>query len=306
MTEARWRAVAIALAAVLALALGIAIAISLPSGTTPGASSSAAGSSSAGERSGTPSTEPGTSGEPSVSAEPSAPAPASPSAPASASPSPSPTIPPAPTAQITFTDVRLDAQNDLAVEPRTFTFRTDGAGKVTVKLTAKSPAGTTRMCLMVGSTAPLCRSWASGTLTGITSAKMQTTFVVTLIGVGISTPTVDLALTFRARSPSVTLTNSRFDGTAPEFDGYNGLSGRVKIRSDGNLAVTAEWGAKPFDYAYQIVDLTAPSPGGLFPGNGTGIDRTDPVVRAHSYGFSLTNGTAGLAMTPLTFTIGWP
>ena len=303
MTEARWRAVAIALAAVLALALGIAIAISLPSGTTPGASTSPAGSSAAGSPSGSPSTGPGASGEPTAS-EPSASV--EPGASAPASPSPSPTIPPAPTAQITFTDFRLDAKADPAGAPRTFTFRTDGAGKVTVKLTAKSPQGTTRMCLKVGSTAPLCRNWASGTLTGITSAKKQTTFVVTLIGVDISTPTVDLTLAFRAKAPSVTLTNGRFDGTAPEFDGYNGVSGRVKIRADGELAVTAVWGGKPFDYAYQIVDLTAPSPGGLFPGNGTGIDRTDPVASTHTYGFSLTNGTAGLGTTPLTFTIGWP
>lgn len=296
MTVARWRAVAIALAAVLALALGIAIAISLPSGTTPGASSSAAGSSPAGAPSGTPSTEPGASGEPGASVEPSV----------SASPSPSPTIPPAPTAQITFTDFRLDAKADPAGELRTFTFRTDGASKVTVKLTAKSPQGTTRMCLKVGSTAPLCRNWASGTLTGTTSAGKQTTFVVTLIGVGLSTPTVDLALTFRATAPSVTLTNGRFDGTAPEFDGYNGVSGRVKIRADGELAVKGEWGGKPFDYAYTIVDLTAPSPAGFFPGNGTGIDRTDPVTSTHAYGFSLTNGTAGFGTTPLTFTISWP
>lgn len=306
MTEARWRSVAIVLAAVLALALGVAISISLPSGATPGASSSATGSSPAGPPSGSSTTGPGTSGAPSASSEPGAVASSEPSASAPASPSPSPTIPPAPTAQVTFTDFRLDARGDPAGEPRTFTFKTDGAGKVTVKLTGKSPQGKTRMCLKVGSTAPLCRNWASGTLTGITSAKKQTTFVVTLIGVGISTPTVDLTLTFRAKAPSVTLTNGRFDGTAPEFDGYNGASGRVKIRTDGDLAVKAKWGGKPFDYAYQVVDLTAPAPGGFFPGNATGIDRTDPVTRAHTYGFSLTNGTAGLGTTPLTFTISWP
>ena len=44
------------------------------------------------------------------------------------------------------------------------------------------------------------RNWSSGTLTGTTSAKGQTTFVVTLIGVNIATPTVDLSLSFPAGS----------------------------------------------------------------------------------------------------------
>jgi hypothetical protein len=176
---------------------------------------------------------------------------------------------------------------------------------VTAKLTATSPKGTTRFCLRVGASAPLCRNWSGGTLKGITSAKGQTTFVVTLRGVGAATPTVDLALTFRAKSPSVTVTNARFDGTATEAKGYNGLNGRAKIRSGGQISVRADWGGKPFDYTYSLVDLAEPSAGGVFPGNGTGIDRTDPATPTHSYAFSLVNAETGFGRTPMSLVVAW-
>jgi hypothetical protein len=305
MTEAQWRSVAIVLAVVLAVLVGTIVVTGLPGGSAgPTASPSIAIVS--------PST--GASGSPGASTQPSggsnAPGSTAPSASASAgssaSPSASPTpVPTAGLAQVRFTDVRLDATGDPDGKARTFTFKTDGPGTVTAKLTAKSPQGTTRFCLKVGASTPLCRNWASGTLKGITSSKTQTTFTITLRGVGIATPTVDLALTFRAKSPSVTVTNARFDGTATESEGYNGLNGRARIRSGGQISVRAEWGGHPFDYTYSLVDLADPSGGGVFPGNGTGIDRTDPATPAHDYAFSLVNGETGFGRTPLTLTIAW-
>ncbi len=302
MTDERWKTVAIVLAVVLAGLALIVVATSLPSGSPSktAAPSGSAGASSAAVASGPA----GASTEPSTEAS-RAPA-TSPSAAASTGPSPSPTIPPtAGLAQITFSNFRLDAKSDPAGVARTFTFKTDGPGNVTAKLTGKSPQGTTRFCLKVGKTAPLCRDWHGGTLTGTTSSKTQTTFVVTLIGVGIATPTVDLSLAFRAAAPAVTLTNGTFDGTASEFTGLNGMSGKVKVRSGGSISTKADWGAKPFDYTYSLVDLTAPTAGGVFPGNGTGIDRTDPVTPSRSYGFSLVNSEVGVGTTPLTMTIAW-
>lgn len=302
MTDERWKTVAIVLAVVLAGLALIAVATSLPSGS---ASKTAAPSVSAGSSSGAvASASTGPSAK--ASAEASAGSTASPSASPSTGPSPSPTVPPtAGLAQITFSDFRLDAKSDPAGVARTFTFKTDGPGNVTAKLTAKSPQGTTRFCLKVGKTAPLCRDWRTGTLTGTTTSKSQTTFVVTMIGVGIATPTVDLSLAFRATAPAVTLTNGTFDGTAPAFAGYNGMGGKVKVRSGGSISTKADWGAKPFDYTYSLVDLTEPTAGGLFPGNGTGVDRTDPVSPSRSYGFSLVNSEAGVGTVPLTMTIAW-
>jgi hypothetical protein len=293
MTEERWRSVAIVLAVVLVLLVALTFWTSLP----PGEGSATARPSSAGAASDNP-------GSPS--------APASPSEAASASPTDSPSASPsasasgtanAGVAQVTFSGFKLDAMDDPAGKARTFTFKTDGSGNVQAKLARKSPQGTTRFCLKVGATKPLCRNWSSGTLTGTTSATGQTTFVVTLIGVNIATPTVDLSLSFRARMPSVTLTNGRFDGTGS--GGYNGQSGKVKVRSLGTITVKTSWGTEPTDYSWSYVDLTDPSNTGVFPGNGTEIDRTDTVAPSRSYGFSLVNAAADTGPVPMTMTLAW-
>ncbi len=298
MTEERWRNVAIVLALVLALLVVLVVATSLPGGSsnaTPRPSASAARPSAGGSPSATSSAAAGSAG-PSATASPSASAKASPSASASGTAN-------AGVAQVTFSGFKLDATSDPAGKARTFTFKTDGAGNVHAKLARKSPQGTTKFCLKVGSTAPICRNWTSGELTGTTSAKGQTTFVVTLIGVGIATPTVDLGLSFRAAQPSVTLTNGRFDGTAS--DGYNGLSGKVKVRSVGSITVNASWGTTPTNYTWSYVDLTDPTKTGVFPGNGTQVDRTDNVTPSRSYSFSLVNSAAGSGQVPLKMTLAW-
>ena len=301
MNEQRWRSVAVVLAVVLVFLVAIVFVTGGPGGsstgatptpTIPGSSPSVIASAS-----NQPSTSP--SGLPSGSVVPS------PSA--SASPTPNPNATPTPTAslaQITFTDFRLDAKSDPAGAARTFTFVTDGPTKVTAKLTRRSPQGTSRFCIKVGKSTPLCRDWFSGTLTGTTTAKGQTTFVVTLIGVGIATPRVDLGLIFRAKLPSVTVTNALFDGTDPAYDGYNGLNGRVKIRPDGILAIKADWG-HPFNYTYSLVDLAVPASGGVFSGNGIGLNRADTLTAGDTYGFGLVNDDGGFGITPMTLTIGW-
>ncbi|MEO8228997.1 MAG: hypothetical protein ABI628_04445 [Chloroflexota bacterium] len=294
MTEERWRSVAIALAAALAVLVAIAVVTSLPSGPSTGQPSGSAG---LGLGSGSPGA--------SESLEPTEAGSEEPSASASTGPSTSPTPQPsAAFALIAFTDFGLDARSDPDGKARTFTFKTDGPGKVTAKLTTRSPQGTTRFCLKVGTGTPLCRDWKAGTLTGTTTSKTKTTFQVTLIGVGVATPSVDLALTFRAVDPSVALTNGRFDGTASQADGYNGISGTVNVRAGGSISIKADWGT-PYDYTYSVVDLTTPASGGTFSDNGTGVERTDPATPTHKYGFSLRNDEAGSGRTPLTVTLAW-
>jgi hypothetical protein len=297
MTEERWRSVAIALGAALVVLVAIAVATSLPGGSK-GPSPSGSGALGLGSNSPETSTD--------ASLEPSAEVSEGPSASASSEPSASATLKPtAGWAQITFTDFRLDARSAPDDQARTFTFKTDGPGKVLAKLTTRSPQGSTRFCMKVGSGSALCRNWTAGTLTGTTTSSNQTTFQVTLVGVGVTTPSVDLALTFRARDPSVALTNGRFDGTASDAKGYNGISGTVKIRSGGTFSIKADWGAKPFNYTYTLVDLTAPSPGGTYSDNGVGVERTDPAAPGHQFGFSLSNDETGFGRTPLTMTVAW-
>jgi hypothetical protein len=103
----------------------------------------------------------------------------------------------------------------------------------------------------------------------------------------------------------VTLTNGRFDGTASEAEGYNGISGKVNIRQEGTFSVKASWGDTPSNYTYTLVDLTVPAPGGTHTGNATGLERTDPAVPTHQYAFSLTNDETTSGRVPLTMTVGW-
>ena len=64
---------------------------------------------------------------------------------------------------ITFVKLKLDAAADSAGHYRTISFRTDGAGPVTVKLATRSPQGTTHLCVTAGTSSLGCRNWASGT-----------------------------------------------------------------------------------------------------------------------------------------------
>jgi hypothetical protein len=298
MTEERWRNVAIGLGVVFVALVVIVVATSLPSGTSSPTARPSLGSPVAGA-SGTPSASEG-GATPSEAA--SAPASTSPSA--TPTPSASATVQPsAGLATITFTDFKLDATSDSSGKARTFTFKTDGPGNVKAKLSSKSPQGTTKFCLKVGGGKPVCRNFAAGTLTGTTTAKGKTTFVVSLIGVGIATPTVDLGLSFRANDPSVALTNGRFDGKS--VAGYDGMRFRLRVRSGGSIATKATWGGKPFDYSYGLVDPTDPGGAKTFTGNATGIDRTDTVTPSRTWGGSLLNTESGFGRTPLTMTVSW-
>lgn len=294
MTEERWRSVAIVLGVVLVVLVGVVFVTSFPSGSaSPTASAGASivrpsDGAVASPSAATPSSEPSESATPT----------------ATETPKPSPTTATtAGLATISFTGFKLDADNDPAGKARTFTFKTDGPGTVKAKLTGKSPQGTSTFCLKVGSSKAVCRAWKTGQLTGTTSAKGQTTFVVTAIGVGTATPVVDVAISFRAREPSVTLTNGRFDGKPA--DGYNGMSGKLKVRSGGTIAINATWGSTAYDYTYSVVDLVSATGGGVFPGNGTGVDKSDTVTPSQSYGFSLVNSADPAGPVKLTMTMSW-
>src|SRR4029077_13961838 len=103
---------------------------------------------------------------------------------------------------------------------------------------------------------------------------------------------------FRAKEPAVTLTNRRVDGRAVEC--YNATSRKVKVRSGGSIAIKASWGSTAYDYTYSIVDLVDASGGGVFPGNGISLDKTQTVKPSQSYGFSLVNSADPTGPVPLT------
>ncbi len=291
----RWRSISIILAVILALLGGITAAIVLSGGPRPAVLPSPTTAASASNQ---PSggVSPGTSSEPSNGASPSA------SAPGSPSPAPSPT-PQANLTTITFTSMRLNAQKGAnAGAARTFTFQTLGSGSVVATIKSTIASGRTILCLKPTGASALCRTSTGATLTYSTT-RAKTNWVVTAIGTGTDSPTLDISLTFGADHPSVTLTNGRFDGAAFPLDG---ATFRLTTRNAGTIGVVANWGGHAFDYALLIEPASTP-PHGIAPsGNSTGVTASVPAVAHTAYNGTLVNQSDGFGLTALTMTVSWP
>lgn len=222
----------------------------------------------------------------------------------SATPEPSvPTGEPA-LSTLTFVDLKLDAASDPDGANRVVVFSSDGPGMITAKLATTSPQGTTHMCLNVGSKEIGCQDWASGTFTGTTS-QARAKWKVTLRGVDIAAPTVNLTLTFQAIAPSVRIRNARFDGT--DFPETNGISARFTARTNGDARVVGTWGGHPFDYEIDAVDETSGGGDASYPASepSVGTDQAIPVTTG-DWLVALRNSDAGFGVTELDATISWP
>lgn len=235
---------------------------------------------------------------------------ASPTIPPTASISPLPTesatpiAPPGPQAAITFTQLKLDAKANPAGQDRVITFQTQGSGTIAVKFSLLSPRGTSQVCLISGSTTVGCRSAASGTLTATTTAAVGA-FGITLRGVGTFTPTVEIAVTFPAATPTVTIANARFDGTA--FPETNGIQALVTPRADGAVHVVAQWGGHPFLYEIDLIEQGGPGMETLADrGPSTNTDAALPVTGTNPWKLVLQNIQTGFGTTTLNATINWP
>ena len=240
------------------------------------------------------------SGAASASPSPSTAASASPSA----SPTGSPTTPPLAPATITFTQLKLDAKSDPAGLDRVITFQSQGPGTITAKLTSLSPMGTTRMCLSAGTKALGCRSAASGTLKATTTAP-KVNFKLTLRGVAIDTPTIEVTITFPATTPSAKISNARFDGTA--YPEYNGIQALVSQRADGSVRLLADWGGHPFLYEVDLFEQGGTGNQSLAnQGPAPRVDVSLPVTGTNQWKLLLQNAEAGFGVTGLTATISWP
>jgi hypothetical protein len=284
MNERGWQRLTVALGAVLAVLLGLTtVVILLPAGSGNPRPASAAFASQA--------------------ASPTIPGSSAASASPEASPSPltSPSPPPAaagvPVATVVFRQMRLDAGIDPVGKARTITFSSDGPGTVTARVSNSSPLSSTRVCVAVTGRSSFCHNGSTGTVTRTTSGA-RTNWTVSLAGVGISTPTVDLTVTFRAAHPSLKLTGFRFDGSSQS--GINGFVARIKTRAVGTLTLNANWGAKPFDYALNVGDVHSD-------GTGIAVKKSFRVTAPGSVQVTLANAQdPGVGRIDLTATVGWP
>ena len=289
----RWRNVAIILAVILALLGGITAAVVITGGPAPAVLPS-------------PTTASGGSSAPSsasASASPSTGS-ATPSSGASASPTPVPSPTPQPNlTTITFTAMKLDAQKGALVGlPRTFAFTTQGPGTVTVVLKPTLSSGRTIACLKPAGGTATCHTGPGATLTG-TTTRPKTNWTVTAIGSGTDAPTLDIGLTFGTLSPSVTLTNGRFDG---KLYPYDGVTFRLTTPRTGSHRPQGDWGGHAFDYALLVEPASTPAHDLATTGNATYATGTFAVTAGTVYKGTLANLDEGFGFTALTLTITWP
>ena len=77
-------------------------------------------------------------------------------------------------------------------------------------------------------------------------------FKATLRGADVETPVVDVAVTFPAKAPTVTIANARFDGT--DYPETNGITAILTPRTEGNVTLLAQWGGHPFSYEVDLIE----------------------------------------------------
>jgi hypothetical protein len=259
----------------------------------------------------TPSPSTGASAVPSAS--PSAEASASPSSPdesVTPTPTPTPSRTPKPTvgpgipAGITFSALKLDAADDPDGANRVITFSAQGAGTVSAHLSSISPRVETKICLKSDKKDFGCKTAAEGTISADTSAK-ELVFTLTLRGVGIAAPVVDIALTFPATRPAVTINHARFDGTA--FPDTNGIDATISPRSDGGARIVATWGGHPLMYDLRLKEQGGPGAHVLNEqGPSTGTNTRLAVTAPNPWRLVLRNAEVGFGATDMTARIAWP
>ena len=288
MTEEGWRRVAMVLAVVLALLIGFGAAVLLiPRGGTSGASPTptlVAGASP------TPTLPGGTTQPPTETPT------ELPSVTPTASPSPSPTpIPTSPTATIQFSSLQLDSPAASGGKARSIAFGSNGPGDIIVTAKVDTASSTASVCLRAGTQAPTCKN-GSGTISFKGHASGVTgSWTVTAFGVATSAPAIDLTITWPVKTPKVTLSNFRFDGTG---DGHlvNGFTAVFKARGNGNLDVNMDTGSgHNWQWDVLVQDQTAgTSKDHPAPSVAPKFHVTSPLLKNHQYRVTVQNESGNL------------
>ncbi len=166
--------------------------------------------------------------------------------------------PNAPIAQVTFSNLMLDMTDvETTATPRVITFITDGFGPVGITI-LKYTSATVRVCVSIDNSKADCRKGGKINFKGAYTDTAHSIWRVELSAVGHTTPTVDLALSWPSNSPSITLTQGRFQGsTSPGVaEALNGFSATFKTRSAGNAGLSASWTAVSAKASVTLADVT--------------------------------------------------
>jgi len=210
---------------------------------------------------------------------------------------------------VTIHELVLDPVTDANAVPRTITFTSDGPGHVSVELTSATTIANAKLCLAAGSAQPECRTGIAPEFPDELTTAEHATWTVTLASADESTPIVDLAISWPAASPSMTLSDGRFQGT-PNTDALRSFSATFVARTAGSARLEASW--KPGAAA---AGLTLAK--GAYPG--TVVDRasyaagtsiapawTHAVAGGATYTVTLMNTSADSVRTSLTATLAFP
>ena len=252
MNDTSWRSLSAILGVACVILIIAAGALLATSSGSPAPSSSEIGQTSA-VPSGSDSSE---SSGPSASASATASATAVPSATAK------PTAPAkAPIALATFNNLMLDAANNASGTARTITFVTDGVGPVGIAVTKISAKASLKICAKIDDSKPDCRTWPKvNSFKGASTDTAHSIWVITLIGVGTDTPTVDVAFSWPTNDAKITLSHGRLQGSSSPGvpEALNGFTCTFKTRTAGNVTVAASWTLLTADIDKSTADVDGP------------------------------------------------
>jgi hypothetical protein len=233
-------------------------------------------------------------------------------------PSATPTAPTAPVAQVAFNDMELDALADPMAQSRTFTFTSDGPGPVSVAIVKnKNPSDSTKLCLAVDGGAPTCNSGKTPSL-AVPATTTHSTWVAQAISAGnVTTPIVDIALSWPTNNPAIKLEHGRLQGSSSPGvnEELNGFNFTFIPRAAGAVTVSAKWTTILTYIDVVLFDAMATPWVNLdelqYQGGGNGVSSisppyTHPVVASKTYRLSLRDTQADNFRPDLTAEISFP
>jgi hypothetical protein len=234
----------------------------------------------------------------------------------SAPPEATPTVPAnAPVSTITFANMQLDAQNDPLGKPRTFTFITDGSGKIGASFTTVSPStAQSIICLSFDGGKPSCVRGTHYSFGKAATDTAHSVWVVTMIGYQTNTPIVNVTMSWPSNTPRVTLTHGRFQGssTAGVSEALNGFTAQFAAIRAGTVGVSASWTSVTADARVTTDQLSGSSSNLLDQQQYSGVQNvgspgyTYAVTTGKTYRVSLRNLSADSGRPELTATISLP
>jgi hypothetical protein len=265
------------------------------------------------------------SASPSATAGPSSSATAAATATATATPTAAPTIAPtatptatptAPAAMVTFNEMMLDALADPQAQARTFTFKSDGPGPVSVAVVKnKNASDSTKLCVAVDGGVFTCNSGQLPSF-AIQATTAHSAWTVQVISAGdVTTPVVDVAMSWPTNSPKISLIHGRLQGSkSPGIpEELNGFNVTFKPRGAGNMSVSAKWTVILTYIDVVLFDVTAMPWVNVdehqFQGGGSGVAQisyTRTVDPSRTYRFSLRDTQADSYRPDLRADISFP